>query len=986
MVLQRLKKALKREFGVSIVQSLQPDRDQKGKVAKESPRLVAVLSDSSETPLQVTVAGEVEVHAHGVILDEILGTFGLIVVCSPETGSSEEQSESGNRQIIQAIHDAIHLRQVLSERTRGGRPKSKTAYNVELVLVVSQSSLSRKAGDDLLRDVTRSLRETVAETGFLHSIGVSLLSLPATSSSAQRIDASDLHRAFPWLLGDVRKWLRHRDDDSRQADTPPLKLESIELRDFRVAGRRKWMPHSKRRRETLHLIHGQNGSGKSSLTEAVELALTGRLDRLEETRDQSSDYVSILTNRQRRAENSNVVAEINLELSVESGESPQEEISKDKPKTTTLSCRVAGQKGATNCVLSKGDSSLWQRLRGKTDQPRFQSAGSFRLDQVFSDLLTRSDSAGRAKLFLDAFFPGHTEQMERAHEVLGAFEAARKALPGKGRDRFKVGRRNPTHKEALSTAEKILSGPAVLTELVAMSGFEGDLNSLIPDSLPSLKESWPPELLDAVTRKEGSTIDELSMLSAKLDEAFEQTRRRSAEAIGDLELALPLLETLNRWEARSGAADGTIEEFAETVNDWLTHYADHDLAEKGRQLVQTRLLIDDGLAGVDAEVLGQIAEPESDRSELERRLDALTESTQRLHREKESSHRRVLNFRLAGEGTVEDDGDRPHLPEAALAALDRLVSVEGEETFSSIVRRSVDGNSLAEASVTLSDSRPLMVQVGHAGALSAVVKIARQQQSEWQSVSGRLESCEATFAEILRSLEQFRMAAQACDAVDTEVVNRLQKSLSGPLASALNELVALLTPARWAYRNVIADTEFGKRKNELNFVLPPEQAGHASRRAKSPESSIPMWLLLNTAELNTFVLSLFLLCGPKQDNPLRLLILDDPFQNIDELTITTVARGIGRLMRLWQHEGRGMELWNLLILVHGEGTMNRIRDEISCTASYLPWLQPKELDGQTTADSEITSSTSHSDIETEQSLLAFELDHPVAEIVIVPGW
>ena len=508
MVLQRLKKALKREFGVSIVQSLQPDRDPKGKVVRESPRLVAVLSDSSETPLQVTVAGEVEVHAHGIILDEILGTFGLIVVCSPETGSSEAQSESGNRQIVQAIHDAIHLRQVLSERTRSGRPKSKTAYNVELVLVVNQSARSRKAGGDLLLDVTRSLRETVAETGFLHSIGVSLLRLPATTSSTQKVDSSDLHRAFPWLLRDVRKWFRHRDDDSRQEDTPPLMLESIELRDFRVAGRRKWMPHSKTplssRRETLHLIHGQNGSGKSSLTEAIELALTDRLDRLEEAKDQSPDYVSILTNRQRRAENSKVVAEIDLEVTIDSDESPREKTSKDKPKTTTLSCRVTGKTTATDpkCLPSKGDDSLWQRLRGKKDQPRFQSAGSFRLDQVFSDLLTRSDSAGRAKLFLDAFFPGHTEQMERAHEVLGAFEAARKTLPGKGRDRFKVGRRNPTHKEALSTAEKILSGPAALSELMAMSGFDSDLNSLIPDSLPSLKEIWPSELLDAVTRKE----------------------------------------------------------------------------------------------------------------------------------------------------------------------------------------------------------------------------------------------------------------------------------------------------------------------------------------------------------------------------------------------------------------------------------------------------------------------------------------------------
>ena len=55
-------------------------------------------------------------------------------------------------------------------------------------------------------------------------------------------------------------------------------------------------------------------------------------------------------------------------------------------------------------------------------------------------------------------------------------------------------------------------------------------------------------MLDAVTRKEESTIDELSTLSAKLDEAFEETERRSAVTLSDLELALPLLETLNRWK------------------------------------------------------------------------------------------------------------------------------------------------------------------------------------------------------------------------------------------------------------------------------------------------------------------------------------------------------------------------------------------------------------------------------------------------------
>jgi hypothetical protein len=46
---------------------------------------------------------------------------------------------------------------------------------------------------------------------------------------------------------------------------------------------------------------------------------------------------------------------------------------------------------------------------------------------------------------------------------------------------------------------------------------------------------------------------------------------------------------------------------------------------------------------------------------------------------------------------------------------------------------------------------------------------------------------------------------------------------------------------------------------------------------------------LNTAELNVFTLALFLLCAVRLPNPLRLLILDDPLQNMDELTVATVV-------------------------------------------------------------------------------------------------
>lgn len=997
LVMSRLRDALRKQCGVSIAQSLQRDTDEDGKAIEGPPRCIAVLSKSRKKPLQITVDDEVEVRAHGMLLDEQLGTVGLIVVCNQPAGRSKGRSEESTSDIEQAIHDAIHLRQLLRERARTGRPRpktgnSRTAYNVELVLVVTRSSKSGARSKNSLANVGDKLRKIMARTGFLHAIGVSVLSVPADRASSGNIDPGDLRRAFPWLLRDVRKWFAGRGNKrNRQPATPPLALDSLELRDFRVAGLRKWTPNSDdsstRRRETLHLIHGQNGSGKSSLTEAIEIALTDKLDRLQESPSQPPDYVNVLTNRQRRAKakakDSEVVAEVSLIVdaspaSTSQGSSPS--------NTVELTCRVTGNSDAPICQLM-GPDELWEQLRGTPDQPRFQSAGSFRLDQVFSDLLTRSTPADRAKLFMDAFFPGRTDQIQTALDLEGKFNSAWESLPTAARNRLRKGRSNPKAAEALTIVEKLLSGSGVLLEVVSLSGFKGELLSVFPESLPFLRKYWPADLLKQITEESDSSVDELSTSLKRLDDAFEETRRHASQTLNDMQLALPLLESLDRWEVRSDATDGTIEQFAERLNDWLTHHADHDLAEKSRQLVQTRqLLLSEDVNADDAEILQQVDASDSDMDELQQRLERLTASSQRLNRRREIAHQHVLDFRLAGETSKDGESERPHLDAAALAAFDRLFSVKGNEQFSSIVKSAVDGKSSAEMSVTLVDDQSLNVQIGRPGAVSELVETTKHLQAELQGVINQLESRRVSFGEMLTLLEGLKSAAVACNVVDTRVVKRLEAELKGPLADGLNELVALLTPARWAYRDVVTESGFGRRTNQLNFVVPNHLQNTSKSTSVNPENAIPMWLLLNTAELNTFVMSLFLLCGPKLDNPLRLLILDDPFQNMDELTVTTVARGIGRLMRLWDHEGGGMELWNLLILVHGEGTMNRIREEVSCSASYLPWLQPKELDSQPTPapGKSRDGSAGHSDIETEESLLAFELDHPASKIVIAP--
>ena len=63
------------------------------------------------------------------------------------------------------------------------------------------------------------------------------------------------------------------------------------------------------------------------------------------------------------------------------------------------------------------------------------------------------------------------------------------------------------------------------------------------------------------------------------------------------------------------------------------------------------------------------------------------------------------------------------------------------------------------------------------------------------------------------------------------------------LGQAINELMALFTPARWAYEDVVPSLERQGRERLLEVRTPDKV--HADLR-------------LNTAELNTFAMTLFL--------------------------------------------------------------------------------------------------------------------------------
>jgi hypothetical protein len=88
---------------------------------------------------------------------------------------------------------------------------------------------------------------------------------------------------------------------------------------------------------------------------------------------------------------------------------------------------------------------------------------------------------------------------------------------------------------------------------------------------------------------------------------------------------------------------------------------------------------------------------------------------------------------------------------------------------------------------------------------------------------------------------------------------------------------------------------------------------------------------------------MYLLAAVRTENPLGILLFDDPLQNMDELTVTTVARGLAKVVNVFPAD------WQLVFLFHGEDDLERFRQEIPAAVYLLPWLAPAA-----TASDEVT--------------------------------
>lgn len=831
-------------------------------------------------PVGLLVADHFDLWVDAAIWDGELGTLGLVHFLPSEAAEKDW--------LRQRIDHAAYARHLFVGDLRPGTPNAgRVPFAIEVVFVVpdqesvvSGQEAEKEAGEAVGR-LGDALREIVREAGYLHGIGVNLW---RAAKGGRLEDGTAPRRAFAWLLTEAEAWYGEATGGASETEGVTA-FDRLELHQFRIPGRRRWRLAPEQR---LHLVHGHNGSGKSSFSEAVELAMTGRVERLG-----TADHETVLTNQEARLRQ--IPAQV-----------------------------VLGGTGGPDRVFEVTSTGAANPLK-----PGLPPA-SFRMHQGLSDQLSQSEPSARARLFLEAFFPSERSELERRDQAWNRARGVFDKLP-------------PRLRTTVADTAGGLNARAAVTSLAwlkdAMVPWE-KVTALLPLSAEQLAG-----LLPMMARRFVEAFQRTGPVPVALVESIGPILTQGLRGLlGSLERRLELLNQaialLEEYGMASVSARETDEEdLAGLANRWLSLQALADLLQREDQIlatIETAREAGQVFVGSRTPVLARVEKPPS--PEDRRRVLADVQA------ERDEFRVRVAKF--MGQAEREAVARKPLRPlgEFSPAALDELASwgVFGEAWRS-------PSPPLAEAvQRAFSNRKPTEVRAGetlrrvvgeHGWGKEWLEQAVRLRGALQQvaSLQQDLQDPAWEFADVWSNLRQLREAVEELAGIDESLLVRFTNQVGdgGPLSRAVNEVMALLTPARWAYSEVVTRAEF--------------RAGQTSLDLQTPDR-VPLQLRLNTAELNTFALTLFLLLARRLANPLRLIVLDDPLQNMDELTITTVARGLNRLLRLWARLDGQAHPWRLVLLLHGEQSVERFRDEAPCATYLLPWLSPQEVEGDALMD------------------------------------
>lgn len=909
-----------------------------------------------------------------LIHDPRLATLAMVQIVDAHEG------EHIRAQVRQFVDHATYLRHLLLTARDEDPSCDRAVVSVELVLVHEAES------GEALHEIGETLRGLASGTDFLHAIGVNVLGLDGGAGSGGGIPDAALRRAFAWLLHDTRAWFAEL--ERRRPPSQPLgRLHAIRLDDYRLPDQRTLSLHGDAR---LHLLHGHNGAGKSSLVEALELMITGSIERLAGI----EDYEHVVRNRW-----STTPARITLETDAR-----------------TLSFELHG--------IARPDQPLSPGSR----------AASFRLDQTVMDRLARASDVDRAAELLAAFFSDEAKLRERWRHALDDAEAALDRLPARVRRWLESHRRErqDLHEVAVERLAELAEGQVTAALVDAVLPLPRAVLRPLLGSLDALG------VLEATLERDGFVAVD-APLWQMLDHAFTQLAGELPERVRTLELASRTLERLDRWwQEGQGESFDSEAAYADALDEWLELSALVELADASQRVIdslrgavargwQAQRLDEAGSAGpllralahADAAAVDDLAHARvawaRRREQLGRALRQSSESRgaapmpamhvqldddevealdrfghwwaphehgrlgQRIRAAIESGETHSFGAANIGAqawvtplqwGAAQMLAPLRELrhswvaaPEPAVEAPAQAAEELAQEAVESWLPNKFD-EEIDDALAELADEpppepkqdkrtrgprreppRPVAPQslelrgTPTPAAAPAPAKPPPPGGVPLSAAASPVETSTPTsdkpiehldLAAVLERMRHAHAVARRAHEVGVEVQDSFVMRLAADdarargLIDALNELMALFSPARWAYEDVSLRYHESGQISRLHFETGELRGGERARAD----------LRLNTAQLNAFTLALFLLCAPRVDNPLALLVLDDPLQNMDELTVTTVARGLAKLLCVLPPR------WCLMMLFHGEGDLARFHDEVECGVYFLPWLSP----------------------------------------------
>jgi|GEM_PF-4859536 ATPase involved in DNA repair len=841
------------------------------------------LPDADRSLVRLRFEDYFPLEAAGIVIDPQLGTLGLVHILDSRRPVREA--------IEHAVEQASFLRHLIGEkRAQQPDPSHDMPYAIQVVFI-DCNRCAPNAGQ-ILHDILRS-------SDLPYALGIGF---------APSLVDTELRHAFCWLLPATRHWFNTLQSSRRRS--PGVAWSTLELHNFRRPGIRRWekSPHAH-----LHVLHGHNGSGKSTLAEGFEFLLTGHSARLDLGVPRS---LSPHRSGPQPAQLAPLVWKPRMRLNGASA--------------PAYSARVR---------LFAPNSTRSPLLENDTARPRCTNpipADSFRLDERLSDRLIFTTPEARFDTWFQAFFADLDQHRATRAEVTAKLRAAIEGLHAADEPVTSA----PSSSGETDTRSADLRVAQVIEGLIGFARMH--LASGKPAAGPRKKSvlnlAALLELLPGnIKLGPDAELDRLKPLKLKLPALLRQPlriNRRTGELLHknalrrDLSAAITEdRSTLARWQGaittdldrliarlsrdlygRSGKARGGGHS---VLNLWMRHVALADLHEKARVIAGTLA----SAPAASAEPFSLIAPPGSAAAIAEQATEHRRECD-RLREEVSSAIGRARRGMTLASAQVRV-GELGPLERAIDARVfGDLLDSSDKPALREIVRHRKPG-----AVRTLRIGSP-----GWTTALRAPLKARKL----------ALERLAFLPASSISPAQRADWIVDAIDAVfrfvvlqekgETRFIEELRKTR---LAEAIEELVTLLTPASWAYAVVHSQ------------VAPSDAANNTSASLKLTVGDHDAPQIFNTAERNALALALHLLCAPRVENPYRVIFLDDPLQNMDELTVTAVARGLSRFLRLWATDPY-LGSWDIVLLLHGQDDCERILRECPAARYDFPWLSPED--------------------------------------------